>query len=218
MEVWAQLAAGAEFLVLSFASLFAIVSPLSGVPAFLAMTPHDTPEARCKMARTACWTALGVLLFFALTGQAIFRFMGIGLPAFQIAGGAFVFLIALDLLRAREDDGKITPEEQSFGEAKENIAITPLAVPLIAGPGAISTTILLRNEAESTVRLGSLLCAIAAVMVTTYLIFKYSARGAGWLSPIVLRISRRIMGLLLGAVAVQFILNGLAAAELVPRR
>jgi multiple antibiotic resistance protein len=201
-----------EFLILSGTSLFAIVSPLSAVPSFLAMTPHDTPAERCRMARTACWTAAGVLAFFALTGHSIFTFMGISLPAFQIAGGVFLFLIALDLLRAREGDGKITDEEQSFGEAKQNVAITPLAVPLIAGPGAISTTILLRNEAGNPLRIGLLFGAIALVMLATYYIFKYSARGTGWLSPVVLRVTRRIMGLLLGAIAVQFVINGAQGA------
>lgn len=215
MAIWDTLRAGAEFFALCCASLFAIVSPLSGVPAFLAMTPTDSPEQRCAMAKRACWTASGVLAFFALTGQAMFTFMGISLPAFQIAGGAFLFLIALELLQA-EDNAKITPEEQSFGEAKENIAITPLAVPLIAGPGAISTTILLRNEAGSVTRIGVLFLAIAAVLGATYLIFKYSARGAGWLSPVLLRVSRRIMGLLLGAIAVQFILNGAIAVGFIP--
>jgi multiple antibiotic resistance protein len=201
-----------EFFVVAFASLFAIVSPLSGVPAFLAMTPHDTPAERCRMARTACLTAAAVLVFFGITGQAIFRFLGVSMPAFQIAGGAFLFLIALDLLRAKDDDGKITPEEKRFAETKRDIAITPLAVPLIAGPGSISTTILLRAEAPGTAGLLALIAAIAAVLVTAYWIFKYGARGAGWLSPVVLRVTSRLMGLILGALAVQFVLNGLAGA------
>jgi multiple antibiotic resistance protein len=212
MSWWDVLLRGGEFFIVAFASLFAIVSPLSGVPAFLAMTPNDTPTERARMARTACVTAAGVLLFFALTGQAIFRFLGVSLPAFQIAGGLFLFLISLDLLRAKDDEGKITAEERRFGETKRDIAITPLAVPLIAGPGAMSTTILLRNEAPGPAGVTALAAAILAVLGCSYLIFKYGARGAGWLSPVALRVTSRLMGLILGALAVQFVLNGISQA------
>jgi multiple antibiotic resistance protein len=198
-----------SYLLLAFSSLFVIVDPIATVPAFLAMTPNDTPESRTRMARLACIVMGSVLIPFALFGQHLFHFLGITLPAFQMAGSIVLLLIALDMLRAQRTRASETREEVVAGAAKDDIAITPLAVPMLAGPGAISSVLLLQGKADTLdKRLG--LCAIIVVVAAlSYAVFALSARGAKWLSPILLRIIERIMGLLLAAIAMQFMVNAL---------
>ena len=189
-------------------ALFAIVGPLSTVPVFLAMTPSNTFGERRRMAKMACTVSAVVLLIFALTGQIIFHFMGITLPAFQIAGGLLLFGIGYDMLHARESESKLTEEERDIGEKLDSVAITPLAVPLLAGPGAISTTILLMGEAATMWEKIVVVGTVPIVLVISYYIFRVSADGAAWISPIVLKVIRRLTGLILAALAVQFVVNG----------
>jgi multiple antibiotic resistance protein len=191
-----------------------IVDPLATLPAFLAMTPTDTAEQRIRTAGLACCVAAGVLLLFALTGELLFKVMGITMPAFQIAASILLLIVALDMLRAQRSRVQETREETRAGSEKTDIAVTPLAIPMLSGPGAISTTILLQNEARDITQRIALYGAIVAVMAVTYLILRLSARGAKWLSPIVMSIAIRIMGLLLAAVAVQFMLNAIKAFRL----
>ena len=203
-----------EYILLASSSLFVIVDPLATVPAFLAMTPTDTPEQRIRMARLACCVMAGVLVGFAAAGQWIFKFLGITMPAFQIAASIVLLLVALDMLRAQRSRVQETSEETAAGVAKTDIAIAPLAIPMLAGPGAISTAILLHNQAATVAQRVALYLCILAVALASYLILRLSARGARWLSPIAMKITVRIMGLLLAAVAVQFMLN--AVRELRP--
>jgi multiple antibiotic resistance protein len=198
-----------EFALLALGSLFVIVDPIAAVPLFLAMTPQETPAQRIKTARLACAVMTGVLLLFAVAGRTIFKFFGITMPAFQIAASIVLLMIALDMLRAQRSRVRETEEETSAGAEKEDIAVTPLAVPMLAGPGAISTVILLHNRAVGVAGQLILYASILAVAAASYVIFRLSARGAEWLSPIALRITSRVMGLLLAAVAVQFLLNGI---------
>src|SRR5436190_270506 len=135
-----------EFTLLAFGSLFVIVDPIAVVPGFLAITPSDTPEQRERMARMASFVMAGVLLAFALLGKWIFQFTGITLPAFQIAGSIILMLVALDMLRAQRSRVQETREETEAGAQKMDVAITPLAIPMLSGPGAISTVILLHNQ------------------------------------------------------------------------
>jgi multiple antibiotic resistance protein len=198
-----------EYVLLAFGSLFVIVDPPAAVPAFLAMTPTDTPEERIKMARLACCVAAGVLLAFAIAGKWIFKFLGITMPAFQIAASVVLLLVALDMLRAQRSRVQETSEETAAGVEKTDIAVTPLAIPMLAGPGAISTAIMLHNQAANLAQRVALYLCIMAVSVASYLVLRVSARGARWLSPIAMNITVRIMGLLLAAVAIQFMLRAL---------
>jgi len=189
-------------------ALFVIVAPLSGVPVFLSMTPKNTAAERKRMAKMACIVCGAVLFVFGGLGQFIFHVMGITLPAFQIAGGLLLFGIAYDMLHARESESKITDEERDRGEELDNVAITPMAVPLLAGPGAISTMILLVGEAQGAFQGLIVFACVPLVCVIAYFIFKLSADGAAQLNPIVLKVVRRLTGLLLAALAVQFVMNG----------
>lgn len=199
-----------EFVLLASSSLFIIMDPIALIPAFLAMTPTDTPQQRARMAALACWVSAGILLFFALVGEKIFGLFGITLSSFKIAGSIVLFLIALDMLQARRSAVQETREDKNAGMAKADIAITPLAVPMLAGPGAISTAILLRAQVKDWTQEAALLICILVVCFLSYLILRLASHGAGWINPIAMRITTRIMGLLLIAVAVQFTLDALA--------
>jgi multiple antibiotic resistance protein len=136
--------------------------------------------------------------------------LGITLPAFQLAASAVLMMIALDMLRAQRSRVQETREETLAGAEKTDIAVTPLAIPMLAGPGAITTAILFQSQAGASIALNAILCgSIAAVALATYVILRVSAHGAQWLSPIALRIGNRIMGLLIAAVAFQFGLNAI---------
>ena len=199
-----------EYVLLAFSSLFVIVDPIATVPAFLAMTPTDTVEQRTRMARLACFVMAGVLVSFAAAGKWIFKFLGITMPAFQFAASIVLMLVALDMLRAQRSRVQETSEETAAGAEKTDIAIAPLAIPMLAGPGAISTAILLHNRAETLYQTAALYACILLVSVVTYIILRLSARTTAWLSPIAMSIATRIMGLLLAAVSIQFMLNALS--------
>ena len=124
-----------EYILLALSSLFVIVDPLATVPAFLAMTPNDTPEQRIRTARLACCVAASVLLVFSMAGQMVFKVMGITMPAFQIAASIVLLLVALDMLRAQRSRVQETHEETKAGTEKMEIAVTPLAIPMLAGAG-----------------------------------------------------------------------------------
>ncbi|HEX6494364.1 MAG TPA: MarC family protein, partial [Acidobacteriaceae bacterium] len=176
----------AEYTLLAASSLFVIVDPLAVVPAFIAMTVSDEPEHRVRMARLASFVVAGVLLFFALTGELIFKILGITMPAFQIAASVVLLLIAVDMLRAQRSRVQQTHEETAAGVEKNDIAVTPLAVPMLAGPGAISTVVLLQNEARGVAQHLALYACIGGVAVATYFTLKISSRGAKWLNPIIM--------------------------------
>jgi multiple antibiotic resistance protein len=198
-----------EYILLAASSLFVIIDPLATVPAFLAMTPTDTPEQRIRMARLACCVAAGVLVGFAATGQWIFKLLGITMPAFQIAASMVLLLVALDMLRAQRSRVHETSEETAAGVEKTDIAVAPLAIPMLAGPGAISTAVLLHNQASGVTQQLALYGCIVTVCIASYIILRLSAHGARWLSPIAMNITVRVMGLLLAAVAIQFMLNAI---------
>ncbi len=191
-----------------------IVDPLAAVPAFLAMTPNDMPEQRVRTARLACCVAAGILLAFSIAGTLVFKVLGITMPAFQIAASIVLLLVALDMLRAQRSRVQETHEETKAGTEKTDIAVTPLAIPMLAGPGAISTTILLQNEAKDVPQHIALYCCIPMVLLASYIILRIAARGARRLNPIAMSIAARIMGLLLAAVAIQFMLNAIKAFRL----
>ena len=204
-----------EYTFLALSSLFVIIDPIATIPAFLAMTPTDSPEQRIRMARVASLTAAGVLIVFGLSGRWIFQFLGISIAAFQMAGSVVLLLVALDMLRANRSRVRQTDEETAQGTAKEDIAITPLAVPMLAGPGAISTAILLHSRAVNFAQQTMLIVTICVVCAATFGLLAVSAHGARWLNPIALKLTERLMGLLLAAIAMQFLVNALKELKIV---
>ncbi len=203
-----------DFAILSFTSLFVIVDPIGLIPAFLAMTQQNTSQERVHMARLASLITFAILILSFFFGQKLLLAFGITLPAFEIAGGIVLLLVALDMLQARRTAIKETQEEKAEGITKHDVAITPMAIPMLAGPGAITAVILLANKAETAAHHMILAGAIFLVSALTFLILGFVATRSKILSVIALKITGRLMGLILAAIAVQFILNGILAARL----
>jgi len=203
----------AEYALLAFSSLFVIVDPIAVVPAFLAMTPRDSVAQRLRTARVASMVTVALLTGFALFGQTVLKFLGITLPAVQIAGGLILLLVALDMLRAQRSTVQETAAETAAGTSKDDIAITPLAIPMLAGPAAISTVILLETQATTWILQAVLLGCLVLIGLASYIILAIGARSAKWLNPIAEKIIARLMGLLLAALAVQFMVNALTGDQ-----
>ncbi|HJU06197.1 MAG TPA: MarC family protein [Nitrospiraceae bacterium] len=200
-----------EYALFAFGSLFVIVDPIAAVPAFLAMTARESVEQRLRTARVACLVSVGLLTGFAFLGQSLFSILGITMPAFQVAAGLVLLLVAFDMVRAQRSAVQETAEETAAGAVKDDVAITPLAMPMLAGPGALSTVILLNAQAQNWAQRAVLVGCLIAVGAASYVTLALAGRGAHWLSPIAEKIITRLMGLLLSAVAVQFIFNAVKA-------
>ncbi len=205
-----ELKAVLQFSLVCLSSVFFIVDPLAAIPAFLVMTEGDTPAKRVRMARQAAWTCLGVLAAFALAGSLIFKVFGITLPAFKIAGGLLLFLVAMDMLQARRSGTQESSEERAAGSEKEEVGITPLGIPMLAGPGAISTVMVLMGQSRFWWQAVPVFAAIAVTALSSYYILAGANRVRGVLGEIGTRVLMRLMGLVLVALGVQFVLNGLA--------
>ena len=196
-------------LFLIFTSVLFIVDPLTAVPTFLAMTQRDAPVVRRLMARRGAWTCAITLTAFALGGSVIFRLFGITLGAFKIAGGVLIGLTALDMVQARRSQQKETPIETAEGIEKEDVGIMPLGVPMLAGPGAISTVMVLAGTSKSPVTTAGLYGAIALTAFLCYVTLAGAMRVEQRLGQTGMRILTRLMGLVLSAIAVQFIVDGI---------
>ncbi|MDD5216640.1 MAG: NAAT family transporter [Candidatus Omnitrophica bacterium] len=200
-----------DYAILSFASLFVIVDPIGLIPVFLAMTENNTVKERVRMAKLAAVITFAILMLSMFGGSQIFNAFGITLPALEIAGGIILLLIALDMLQARRTAVKETQEEKKEAIQKDDVAVTPLAIPMLAGPGAITTVILLSHRAHTIYDQAVLIGNILIVSLLTFIILWIAAVRSAHLSAIALKITARLMGLLLSAIAVQFILNGISA-------
>jgi multiple antibiotic resistance protein len=198
-----------QFSLVAFTSIFALVDPIAAIPTFLVMTSHSDRPRRRHMAVRASWTCFLVLSVFAVGGPLIFQMFGITMPAFKIAGGVILGLIGLDMLRARRSATKETPGEAVEGAEKEDVGITPLGVPMLAGPGSISSVTVLMAQNADWVHRGIVLAAIATAALASFLVLAAADRVGSWFHETGIRILSRLMGLVLTAVAVQFILDGL---------
>ena len=199
------------FAFVSLSAVFFVIDPLGLLPIFVAMTADDPPEKRRAMAARAVVFAFGLLASFALFGTVVFRLFGISLEAFKIAGGILLLITALDMLRALPSRTRSSPEETTEGSAKEDVAIVPLAMPLLAGPGSIATVMVLAARGTSWRHTGAVIAAVGLTLVVTYLLL----RAAGPLNRLFgqsgIAVLERIMGLLLAAIAIQFVADGVMA-------
>ena len=198
-----------EFCLLAGTSLFFLVNPFSVIPMFLAITEGMPQPQRRLMARRASLTCGMLLVTFAIAGSLIFKAFGITLPAFKIAGGIILLQIGLDMLQARQSGTRSTPEETQEGAAKEDASIIPLGMPMLAGPGAISTVMVLVGESHEIWQHVVIYATIFLVAYSSYLVLAGADRVRRYMGETGIRILMRLMGLLLVALAVQFIANGL---------
>jgi multiple antibiotic resistance protein len=195
------------FGLLCFVSLFAVVEPLGLIPIFIGMTGGLPPTRQRAVARRACVVAFVTLLVFALTGQLIFRFFGISVDSMKVVGGIIFFLIGYEMLRAQHT--RTAFDESQGQEPDGDVALTPLGIPMIAGPGAITNVIVRWNEADSAGKRGALLAAILAVMVVTLLLLLGARRVARVLGESGNRVLLRLMGLITMVIAVELFFGGL---------
>jgi len=196
-------------LLLIFTSVFFIVDPFAVIPTFLAMTARDTPPQRRVLARRGAWTCAITLILFALGGSLIFKLFGITIGAFKIAGGVLIGLNALDMVQARRSQQRETAVETAEGIQKDDIGIMPLGVPMLAGPGAISTVMVLALGARSVAATVTIYVSIVLTAVLTYFVLSTASVVEKRLGQTGMRILTRLMGLVLCAIAIQFIIDGI---------
>ncbi|MEU4774700.1 MarC family protein [Micromonospora sp. NPDC023644] len=186
-----------------FVTLLVIVDPPGMMPIFLALTGPLTARDRNRAAWQAVALALGVIVIFAVAGQTLLDYLHVDLPALQAAGGLLLILVALELLTGKADD----PSQQ----VTSNIALVPLGTPLLAGPGAIVATMLFVQQADGGADVTAIAAAIVAVMVTVWIVLRFSGGIVKILRPGGIEVLTRIAGLLLAAIAVQLIADAVAA-------
>jgi multiple antibiotic resistance protein len=208
-----------RFSVLALSSIFFLVDPFAAIPAFLAITERADPERRRRMARKGALTCFIVLTGFAVGGQLIFRMFGITLPAFEVAGGLILLLIGLDMLAAKR-----SPTQEALGDTeeaagKDDAGIVPLGIPMLAGPGAISSVMVLVGQVPSLWHweMGAILASITITSLVSYWVLAGASQVRRVLGETGIRILVRIMGLLLVALAMQFFVNGLTDLGLISR-
>lgn len=197
------------YLVKTTIALFAIVSPLSSLPMFIAATRGWDKQARAKTTRTVAFTVFIVLMVSAFLGESILEFFGISIPSFQVGGGILLMLIAIAMMHGKQSGARQTEEEAHDMEARDVIAIVPLSIPLLVGPGAISSMILSAQQHPTFT--GHLFLAIPAFIValSAWLTLQLADNITNFLGATGINVITRLMGLILTAMAVEFIARGL---------
>lgn len=196
------------FALLCVTSLFAIINPIAVAPVYLSLTQGYGADRQRHTLRVAILTGIAVLVVFALIGRGIFAVFGITIDAFRIAGGLVIFGIGMDMLQAKRSRGKSTPEETREAMHQDDVAITPLGIPMIVGPGSITTVMVLMSGAETLLHIVAVIIAVLIVLGTIYFALRSAPRFVHYLGKSGLNVITRIMGLLLTVIAVQFVIDG----------
>jgi multiple antibiotic resistance protein len=192
-----------------FIALFVILNPFAAVPIFLVLTKSYTSGERGRIANIAAVTVLMVLAIASVTGESLLQGMGTSLASFRVGGGIVLLLMALAMLRAQTDLMRTTPSETAEAEDKRAIAVVPLAIPLLAGPGSISTVIIEMHRSNTEDHALLVIFSIAVVCVFLWLVLRMAAIIGKMLGHIGLNIVNRLFGLILAAIAVEIMANGL---------
>lgn len=201
-----------SFFFVCLTTLLTIVNPVSALAPFLAMTHGESHERRARTALRAAIVSSCILAGCAALGGFIFRFYGITLPALKVAGGVLLFFVAFDMINARTSRTKSTEDEQREGAAKDEVAVFPIAIPLLSGPGAIVSVFMLSDQAQGMIQPAFLYLAIAVVGLASYLTLKEAHRISDRIGRIGMNVVSRLMGLVLATMSAQFIIDGLSAA------
>jgi multiple antibiotic resistance protein len=200
------------FFITSLIALFIIIDPPGNIFPFLALSAGFTPDVARSLAWRSCLYAFLVLALFIGLGRIILHFLGISLPAFQIAGGLILFRIAIDMLEGRGHFNRLDTSSSLDVSDYQDVALVPLAVPLLSGPGAISTVLVLTTRSKSYMEDGLILLALAVIFLLTCICFRFARFLVNHLKDSRIRLLTRLMGLIMAAMAVQFIIGGLMAA------
>jgi multiple antibiotic resistance protein len=203
-----------QFAFVTFTSILFLVDPIAVVPAYLAFTRRDDAKQRRRTARAACIAAAIALFIFAAGGDLILRAFGVTLPAFRIAGGFILWMVAMDMVRAKRTTQEGN-QELMEGQQKEDVSLTPLGIPMLAGPGAMSTVMVLSAQARTPMFKMVIIVAITVTMLISWAMLRIADRLFAQLGESGIRVATRVMGLVLAAVAVQFVMSGLSDAGIV---
>ena len=201
-------------LVKSMVGLLAIVNPLGAIPIFLSLCGERSPAECQRIARVTAFSVAAILIIASWTGDVVLGFFGIGIPAFRTGGGLLILLMAISMLLAHPSHSRQSPEEADEAGDRDDIAVVPLAIPLLAGPGAISLVIVDAHQAGAWSDRLALSVGILGVALTVLLALRLATPIGEKLSVTGLNIATRLMGLLLAAIAIQMIASGLV--ELLP--
>ncbi|SDF25613.1 multiple antibiotic resistance protein [Methanolobus vulcani] len=197
------------FLVYSFSTLFAIVSPVGGVITFVSLTSDMTLEEKNILATKSVTLACIIALFFAVTGKIILNFFGVSIDSLRVAGGILLFVVAFDMILAKVSRESITEKEIDKSMDRSDIWIFPIALPLLTGPGTITTIIVLMGSALSIFQNAIVMVAITLTFAITWILFHFSRRIYKLLGYTGMLVFTRLMGLLLAAMAVNFVAIGI---------
>ena len=195
------------FGILSFTSFFTLINPLGTMPVFMTMTTELSTSARNKTAKKATIVAFFMIIFFALTGQLMFNFFGISVNSLRIVGGIIFFIMGQDMLQARLT--KVKVDEGRVKEYVDDISITPLAIPMICGPGAITNAIVLMQDSDTLSKKAVLFGSVFIVLLLTYIILFSSSKLIKLLGDTGNKVMMRLMGLIVMVIAVEFFFSGL---------
>ena len=198
-----------EFFIRCFSSLFTLINPIGIVPIFVAMTEEYSKKERDIIAFKAIIFSFFILVLFGIIGEFIFSFYNITIHGFRIAGGILLLKISFDMIESKRSRTRTTPKEEKEAEEKDEIAYTPLGIPLIAGPGSIASIMILSSESTTSNNIISLFIALVVVLLATFLIFKVSKFLSKKFGKSGLRILQRLMGLILMVISIEFILKGI---------
>ncbi len=194
-----------------FTALLVILDPFLAVPIFLSLTADATAQHRARIAGVATLTVALVLIVSALSGEALLNFMGTSLASFRVGGGLVLMLMALAMLRAETDQVRTNPQDVRSAEAKQSVAVVPLAIPLLAGPGAISTVIIQMHRSTAPLHPWLVVGVIILVCLILWLVLRLAVPIGNALGRIGLNTLSRLFGLVLTAIAVEIMANGLKA-------
>ena len=205
-----------ELIVTAFTTLLVVIDPVGVATIFMGLTLRADPRHRRLMALRGVLLAAAILFVFAFAGHRLLTVLGVGLPAFRIAGGVLLFLLAVDMLLARPSGLRSTTgEEDEEARQVEDIAVFPLAIPLLAGPGAMTSIVLLMGRAgDDPWRVAALMGVLAGVLALTLAALLFAGVLARVLGRTGANVISRVLGIVLAALAVQFMLDGLAGAEI----
>ena len=192
-----------------FTALLVILDPFAAIPIFLSLTHSYTPEERNRSVSLAAITVALVLCLSAIFGEAMLTALGTSLPSFRVGGGIVLLLMALTMLRAQPDQMRATSAEKAEAVNRENIAIVPIAIPLLAGPGSISTVIIQMHRPGADYHLFWVIAVILLLSLLLWIVLRLATPIGRVLGPIGLNIMNRLFGLILTAIAVEIMANGL---------
>ncbi|MFM8268821.1 MAG: MarC family protein [Pseudomonadota bacterium] len=197
----------------TFGVIFAIVDPFGYVPIFLSLTAGDSEALRRKMIRKACATAFLVLTVSTFVGQQVLSFFGISIPALQISGGLILLIIGFEMMKILPVVEKLTQKEETEAERKEDISIVPLAIPMLSGPASIASVIVLSSRTQSLADYPIIISSVLVTLLITYFVLRSSSRLIKIIGVTGLNVMTRVMGLLLCAIAIQYVINGFLAVR-----